>query len=89
MIPALKAPPQASPGQRPGARNRSVRPERAEESSALSGRKMYSDTFPGRCPGWHALRRWRVIVAEFSTVENCYEVIYERASSQIVVRSVG
>src|SRR5882762_701535 len=51
LIPALKAPPQSSPGQRPGFRNRSVRPARAEDSSALAGRNMDSDTFPGRCPG--------------------------------------
>jgi hypothetical protein len=51
LIPALKAPPHASPGQRPGFRNRSVRPARAEESSALAGQNMDSDTSPGRCLG--------------------------------------
>jgi hypothetical protein len=40
---------------------------------------MYSETSPGRCTGWHAPRRWRVIVAAFSNEENCYEAIYEMA----------
>ena len=53
-----------------------------QESCALSGRNMYSGTFPGRCPGWHAPRRWRVIVAEFSSGENCNEAIYEIAAGE-------
>ena len=31
----------------------------------------------GVAPGWHAPRPWRVIVAEFSCGENCYEAMYE------------
>jgi len=31
----------------------------------------------GVAPGCHAPRRWRVIVAELSSGENCYEAIYE------------
>ena len=34
----------------------------------------------GVAPGWHAPRRWRVIVAELSSGENCYEAIYEITS---------
>jgi hypothetical protein len=67
-VPALKAPSQASPGQRPGFRNQSdvARPERAQESSALSGRTMKSwcDT-RGVAPGWCPPRRWRDHVAVF------------------------
>src|SRR6267378_3651013 len=33
----------------------------------------------GVAPGWHPPRRWRVIVAAFSTGENCYKAIYEIA----------
>ena len=35
----------------------------------------------GVAPGWHASRRWRFIVAEFSNGENRYEAIYEIAST--------
>src|SRR5712664_389666 len=35
----------------------------------------------GVAPGWHAPRRWRVIVAAFSSGENCYEAICKIASS--------
>jgi len=41
-------------------------PCKGEGPSALAGRIMYSDTSPGRAPGLHAPRRWRVIVAELS-----------------------
>src|SRR6267143_2018717 len=51
LVPALNAPPHGSPGQRPGYRNRSVRPARAQESSAFQGGGGTSDTFRGRCPG--------------------------------------
>src|SRR6267378_7831148 len=78
LIPALKAPPHGSPGQRPGFLNRSVRPARAQESL----RPFRAEEIPrirsrGVAPGWHAPRRWRVIVAEFSSGETCYEAIYE------------
>jgi hypothetical protein len=35
----------------------------------------------GVAPDWHAPRRWRVILAEFSSAENRYEPINEIASS--------
>src|SRR5229473_1104377 len=34
----------------------------------------------GVAPGWHAPRRWRVLVAEFSSGEDWYEAIYKIAS---------
>src|SRR5882762_10378196 len=49
-----------------------LRPCRAEEVSRTRSR--------GVAPGWHAPRRWRVIVAEFSSGETCYEAIYEIAA---------
>ena len=36
----------------------------------------------GVAPGWHAPRRWRVNVAEFSIGENCYGPIHETGSSR-------
>src|ERR1700704_2156073 len=82
LIPALKAPPHGSPGQRPGFLNRSVRLARAQESL----RPFRVEEIPrtrsrGVAPGWHAPRRWRVIVAEFSSGGNFYEAIYGIASS--------
>ncbi|SRR5712691_12944197 len=56
---ALKAPPHASPGQRPGFWERpiTVRPERAQGSpSALSGRKRYLGHVPGASPRAGMLR---------------------------------
>ena len=56
---ALKAPPHASPGQRPGFWERpiTVRPERAQGSpSALSGRKRYLRHVPGASPRAGMLR---------------------------------
>jgi hypothetical protein len=51
---ALKAPQDASPGQRPGSRtsSKSARPEGARGPSALSGRIVTLElAVPGRCPG--------------------------------------
>jgi hypothetical protein len=80
QLSALKAPPHASPGQRPGFRNQpiAVRPERAQESSALSGRATISghDT-RGVAPGWYSPRRWRDDVAVFSSGENCQNASYK------------
>jgi len=47
-----------------------VRPERAQESSALSGRTMKPghDT-RGVAPGWHPPRRWRGKAIMFSIKE--------------------
>src|SRR6266576_212106 len=56
LVAALKAPPHGSPGQRPGFRNRSVRPVRAQESSALAGRKRYLGHVPGALPRAGMLR---------------------------------
>src|SRR5467141_762619 len=56
LLPALKAPPRGSPRQRPGFRNRSVRPARAQESSALAGRKRYLAHVPGALPRAGMLR---------------------------------
>src|SRR5438309_11672074 len=56
LVSALKAPPHGSPGQRPGFRNRSVRPARAQESSALAGRKSYLGHVPGALPRAGMLR---------------------------------
>src|SRR4030081_967925 len=56
LVAALKAPPHGSPGQRPGFRNRSVRPARAQESSALAGRKRYLGHVPGALPRAGMLR---------------------------------
>src|SRR6267143_4538048 len=56
LVPALKAPPNGSPGQRPGFRNRLVRPARAQESSALAGRKRYLGHVPGALPRAGMLR---------------------------------
>src|SRR6266853_4318082 len=53
---ALKPPPHVSPGQRPGFRNGSARPERAQESSALSGRGRYLGQVPGALPRAGVLR---------------------------------
>ena len=53
-LPVLKAPENASPGQRPGLRHRSIvrRPEGARSPSAPSGRAIWVGTlYPGRCPG--------------------------------------
>jgi len=58
-----------------------VRLQGRRNPSAPSGRKRYLDTFRGVAPGWHAPRRWRVIVAEFSSGGNFYEAIYGIASS--------
>src|SRR3979490_1337037 len=43
----------------------------------------------GVAPGWHAPRRWRVIVAKLSIGENCHQAIYEVASVHIAVKNVG
>src|SRR5229473_3756921 len=82
---ALKAPPHASPGQRPGFWERpiTVRPERAQGSPL---RPFRAEEVPqtrsrGVAPGWHAPRPWRVNVAEFSNRENCHEEIPELGSS--------
>src|SRR6266404_4572353 len=56
LVPALKAPPHVSPGQRPGFRNQSVRPARAQESSALAGRMRYLGQVPGALPRAGMLR---------------------------------
>src|SRR4030081_3727650 len=56
LVPALKAPPHVSPGQRPGFRNRSGRPARAQESSALAGRKRYLGHVPEAMPRVGMLR---------------------------------
>src|SRR3979490_1975810 len=57
---------------------------------ALQGRRnpppLQGGTCPrarprGVAPGWHAPRRWRVIVAELSSVENWYEAVDEIASA--------
>src|SRR4030081_3418246 len=56
LVPALKAPPHVSPGQRPGFRNRSVRPARAQESSALAGRKRRLGHIPRALPRAGMLR---------------------------------
>src|SRR6266566_7151856 len=78
LIPALKAPPDSSPGQRPGFRNRSVRPARAQESSALSGRKRYLGHVPGTLPRAGMVRAVGAsTLAEFSIGETCYGPIYE------------
>ena len=45
---------------------------------------MSSDTFPGHCPGWHGPRRWRVIVAELSSGESCYEAICEIRFKRVI-----
>jgi len=52
FLPALKAPPDSSPGQRPGYRGKTtvLRPEGAQEPSALSGRKIILDMIPGAPP---------------------------------------
>src|SRR6266478_1984059 len=55
-VPALKAPAHGSPGQRPGLRNRSVRPARAQESSVLAGRTRYHGHVPGALPRAGMLR---------------------------------
>src|SRR5882672_9572695 len=81
LIPALKAPPHARPGQHPGF---------GIDRCALQGRRnppplqggTWTRTRPrGVAPGWHAPRRWRVIVAAFSNGENFYEGIYVMAST--------
>src|SRR6266550_5893977 len=56
LVPALKAPPHGSPGQRPGFRNRSVRPASAQQSSALAGRNRYLGHVPGALPRAGMLR---------------------------------
>src|SRR5882762_2757956 len=56
LVPALTAPPHGSPGQRPGFRNRLVRPEGAQESSAPAGRKRYLGHVPGALPRAGMLR---------------------------------
>src|SRR5882762_4029129 len=82
LVPALKAPAHVSPGQRPGWSESIgapckgagiLRPCRAEELSRARSR--------GVAPGWHAPRRWRVNLAEFSIDENCYGPIYQTGSS--------
>src|SRR6266850_8042550 len=52
-----------------------LRPFRAEEVPRTRSR--------GDAPGWHAPRRWRVNVAEFSIGETCYGPIYETGSSTL------
>src|SRR6267143_4313963 len=53
-----------------------LRPCRAEEVPR---------THPwGVAPGWHAPRRWRVIVAEFLSGETCCEAIYEIAARIVI-----
>jgi len=37
----------------------------------------------GVAPGWHAPRRWRVVVAAFSREEKFYEAIYEIAFTEV------
>src|SRR6266403_3459459 len=56
LVSALKAPSHGSPGQRPGFRDRSVRPARAQESSALAGRKRHLGHVPGALPRAGMLR---------------------------------
>src|SRR6266404_3038906 len=56
LVPALKAPPHGSPGQRPGFRDRSVRPARAEDSCAVAGRKRHFGHVPGALPRAGMLR---------------------------------
>jgi len=58
-IPALNAPVDASPGQRPGCSHPSpiVRPEGAQGPTALSGRsQIWRAQCPGRCPRAGILR---------------------------------
>jgi hypothetical protein len=51
------------------------RPGRAEEAPRTCSRGVAS--------GWDAPRRWRVIVADLSSGENCYEAIYEISFQQL------
>src|SRR5882762_8575824 len=55
----------------------------------LQGRKCTRTHARGVAPGWHALRRWRVIGADLASGETNYEATYEVASCHIVVRNMG
>jgi soluble lytic murein transglycosylase-like protein len=54
-------------------RRNPLRPFRAEQVPRTRSR--------GVAPGWHAPRRWRLNVAEFSIGENCYGPIYETGAT--------
>jgi len=58
FLPALKAPAEFSPGQRPGNRDRSlvVRPEGAQAPSSLTERTIFAASIPGAMPRADHLR---------------------------------
>src|SRR6266550_8156397 len=95
LVSALKAPPHGSPGQRPGFRIRSVRPARAQESSALAGRNRYLGHVPGALPRAGMLRAvgastWRSSQSEKTATDRFMrQALVKRALSTQIPKSVA